>query len=243
MLSDIVASEHRDSASSTSTNVPTVLNTQLSSPPVRLPGASLPPVSSSNGPMTPGRRRSSSQPPLPGSMSSTAGDTWSRISSCRSSLPPPPLAPPTNAVLKPYRLMDLLYTTMTSDSGGYITSRLHVPNEVWSQTGVKLSNLSEKIRVVEILISGLEEVQVASQKFITNKKDNNSHAFFSTLVYPFTRLGHDDDIQRWLIKLDDWNAVCDGILASFGRKLGVGEGFVTKKNGGAGVCLHQSFFG
>ena len=38
---------------------------------------------------------------------------------------------------------------MTSKTGGYITRRLHVPQEVWSQGGAKLTNVPEKIRVVE----------------------------------------------------------------------------------------------
>ena len=47
---------------------------------------------------------------------------------------------------------------MTSRTGGYITRRLHVPQEVWSQGGAKLANVPEKIRVVEVLCSALEEL-------------------------------------------------------------------------------------
>lgn len=114
---------------------------------------------------------------------------------------------------------------MTSKSGGYITRRLHVPNEVWSQGGVKLSNLPEKVKVVEVLSSALEEVQMASHSFALNK-----NILMASSCTP-------DEAERWLNKLDDWNAVCDSIVTSFGRKLGVNEGFVVKKGGGVGFDL------
>lgn len=148
----------------------------------------------------------------------------SHYSSYIPSSPLPPL-PPADAMLKPYHLMALLWTTMTSKSGGYITRRLHVPNEVWSQGGVKLSNLPEKVKVVEVLSSALEEVQMASHSFALNK-----NILMASSCTP-------DEAERWLNKLDDWNAVCDSIVTSFGRKLGVNEGFVVKKGGGVGFDL------
>lgn len=148
----------------------------------------------------------------------------SQASSYSSYVPssPLPLPPPMDAILKPYHLMALLWTTMTSKSGGYITRRLHVPNEVWSQGGVKLSNLPEKVKVVEVLSSALEEIQIASLDFASN-----SNILLASKCTP-------DDAERWLNKLDDWNAVCDSIVTTFGRKLGVNEGFVVKKS--SGVC-------
>jgi hypothetical protein len=65
-----------------------------------------------------------------------------------SSLPP---AAPAEALRRPYQLMALLRTSMTSSSGGYVTRRLHVPRDVWSTGGSKLLALPEKARVIEIL--------------------------------------------------------------------------------------------
>lgn len=227
---------------------------QLASPPIRLPGASLPPVSTttSGNNSSPGRRRSSSQPPLPGgtitnstgsshirqslnpsSLSTVSTLSQPSSSSHRSSFPlplAPHSSPPQFTILRPYRLMNLLRTTMTSKSGGHITRRLHVPNEVWFQIGVKLSNLPEKIRVVDSLCAGLEEIQIASPKIISSRDNNDSNNALPGLVSTAANHGT-KDMERWLHKLDDWNAACDGILLNFGRKLGVREGFVTKKNG------------
>ena len=38
--------------------------------------------------------------------------------------------------------------------------------------------------------------------------------------------------EGWATKLEEFSSVCDGVVGNFGKKLGVGEGFVTKKSGG-----------
>ncbi|KIJ45477.1 hypothetical protein M422DRAFT_59700 [Sphaerobolus stellatus SS14] len=116
--------------------------------------------------------------------------------------------------------MTLLLYTMTSKTGGYITRRLHVPHEVWSQGGAKLLNLAEKVRVLEVLSGALEEIQAASS-------DLTAWAPLSASSVVLER----KDLERWIAKLDEWNSVCEGIVGSFGKKLGVGEGFGTKKGG------------
>ncbi|KAJ2969817.1 hypothetical protein NUW54_g12875 [Trametes sanguinea] len=37
--------------------------------------------------------------------------------------------------------------------------------------------------------------------------------------------------EQWAAKLEEFSSVCDGVVGQFGKKLGVGEGFVTKKSG------------
>jgi len=138
--------------------------------------------------------------------------------------PLPPTAP-TDALRKPYYMMSLLRHTMTSKSGGYITRRLHVPRGVWSQGGAKLQNLPEKVRVVEYLCSALEELQKASG-------DAFGHGNVSTgLGLGIGSVGKKEG-DMWAAKLEEFSALCDGVVSNFGKKLGVGEGFVTKKSGG-----------
>jgi hypothetical protein len=122
--------------------------------------------------------------------------------------------------------MSLLRITMTSKSGGYITRRLHVPHEVWSQGGAKLLNLPEKVRVVEVLCGALEEVQNASNEVTS-----------STGVNGTTSAGGRKDFERWLAKLDEWNGACEGVVGSIGKKLGIGEGFGAKKSGGVSLLV------
>ncbi|KAF8587370.1 hypothetical protein K439DRAFT_1407789 [Ramaria rubella] len=151
------------------------------------------------------------------------GPNVSQQSSSSSYLPSSPLpsVSPMDPLRKPYHLMSLLRITMTSKSGGYITRRLHVPHEVWSQGGAKLLNLPEKVRVVEILCGALEEVQHASNELTLGAS-----------VSGLTSAGGRKEVERWLTKLDEWNGACEGVVGSMGKKLGVGEGFGAKKSGG-----------
>ena len=138
--------------------------------------------------------------------------------------PLPPM-PPTDPLQKPYHLMTLLRHTMTSKSGGYITRKLHVPYEVWTQGGAKLANLPEKVRVVEVLCEALLEVQNASVEFCGPMGVASGMGLG---VGSITR----KDGEMWLAKLDEFLTVCDNVVSSFGKKLSVGEGFVVKKNTG-----------
>ena len=138
---------------------------------------------------------------------------------------PLPPAPPTEPLRQPYHMMNLLRQTMISKTGGYITRRLHVPCEVWSQGGAKLTNIPEKIRVVEVLISALEEIQNCSADIF------GAGNVSSGMVLGIGSIGRKEG-EIWSSKLEEFSGVCDGVVANFGKKLAVGEGFVTKKSGG-----------
>lgn len=138
--------------------------------------------------------------------------------------PLPPSAP-SDPLRKPYHMMNLLRQTMVSKTGGYITRRLHVPQEVWSQGGAKLSNVPEKIRVVEVLSSALEEIQTWSVEYF------GAGSVSSGMAMGIGSIGK-KEADMWAAKLEEFSVVCDGVVSNFGKKLGVGEGFVTKKSSG-----------
>lgn len=138
---------------------------------------------------------------------------------------PLPPAPPTDPQRKPYHMMNLLRNTMTSQTGGYVTRRLHVPQEVWSQGGAKLTNVLEKVRVVGILCSALEDLQVASSEHF------GAGNVSSGLALGIGSVGRKEG-EAWIAKLEEFSSICDSVVANFGKKLGVGEGFVLKKNTG-----------
>ncbi|TFK40963.1 hypothetical protein BDQ12DRAFT_416417 [Crucibulum laeve] len=135
---------------------------------------------------------------------------------------PLPPTPPTDPLLKPYHMMNLLRNTMTSSTGGYVTRRLHVPCEVWSQGGAKLSNVVEKVRVVDILCSALEDLQSSSADYF------GAGNVSSGMALGIGSIGR-KEADGWLSKLEEFSNICDGVMANFGKKLGVGEGFVVKK--------------
>lgn len=135
---------------------------------------------------------------------------------------PLPPAPPSDPLLKPYHMMNLLRTTMTSLTGGYVTRRLHVPFEVWSQGGAKLTNLDEKIHVVNILCDALEDLQTSSSDCF------GAGNVCSGLALGIGSIGR-KEAETWLSKLEEFSSVCVGVVSRFGKKLGVGEGFVSRK--------------
>ncbi|KIM48013.1 hypothetical protein M413DRAFT_61503 [Hebeloma cylindrosporum] len=119
-------------------------------------------------------------------------------------------------------MMNLLRNTMVASTGGYVTRRLHVPCEVWSQGGAKLTNQDEKIRVVTILCSALEDLQGSSAEYF------GAGNVSSGLALGIGSIGR-KEAESWLSKLEDFSNVCEHVVANFGKKLGVGEGFVSRK--------------
>lgn len=140
------------------------------------------------------------------------------------SSPLPPVAP-TEPVRKPYHMMQLLRITMENTSGGYISRRLHVPKEVWSQGGAKLSNVADKVRIVGVLCGALEELEKSSAEYF------GAGNVSIGLALGIGSIGKSEG-SAWLSRLDDWLSVCDGVVADFGKKLGVGEGFMKKATSG-----------
>lgn len=111
---------------------------------------------------------------------------------------------------------------MSSTTGGYVTRRLHVPCEVWSQGGAKLANVAEKVRVVAILCSALEDLQNSSSDYF------GAGNVSSGLAMGIGSIGR-KEADSWHARLEDFSNICDGVVSNFGKKLGVGEGFVLKK--------------
>ncbi|KZW00652.1 hypothetical protein EXIGLDRAFT_720883 [Exidia glandulosa HHB12029] len=141
---------------------------------------------------------------------------------------PQPNQVPTDPLLKPYHLMHALRQSMTSKTGAYLTRRLHVPHEVWNVVHLgKLNAVSDKVGVVEKLARVLDEVGTASANFC---------GFGAPTADPSR-----DEVERWILKLDEWAAVCEDVVLKDGKKLGVGEGFVARKSGGWGNKFARSF--
>ena len=107
---------------------------------------------------------------------------------------------------------------------------MHVPQEVWSQGGAKLTNVPEKIRAVEVLCSALEEIQSWSVEYF------GAGNVSSGMVLGIGSIGK-KEADLWAGKLEEFSSVCDGVVSSFGKKLGVGEGFVVKKSSGVRVYV------
>lgn len=88
-----------------------------------------------------------------------------------------------------------------------------------------MSNLPEKVRVVEVLCDALMEVQNASVEFC------GPMGVASGMGLGLGSVGLKDG-EIWISKLEEFLIGCDNVVASFGKKLDVGGGFVVKKSTG-----------
>lgn len=69
---------------------------------------------------------------------------------------PVPLEPcPTDFMLRPFWLMRCLYQTLVHPRGGYVSTKLFVPRDVWRVKGVKLKNVEDKIANCDFLTAAL----------------------------------------------------------------------------------------
>lgn len=58
---------------------------------------------------------------------------------------------PAEALLRPFWLMRCLFQTLVHPRGGYVSTKLFIPREVWSVKGVKLKNVDDKIANCDLL--------------------------------------------------------------------------------------------
>jgi len=69
---------------------------------------------------------------------------------------PIPLEPcPTEFLLRPFWLMRALYQTIAHPRGGYLSTKLFVPRDVWKVKGVKIKGLEDKIANCDFLTAAL----------------------------------------------------------------------------------------
>ncbi|RDW91171.1 hypothetical protein BP5796_02336 [Coleophoma crateriformis] len=69
---------------------------------------------------------------------------------------PIPLEPcPNEFLLRPFWLMRALYQTIAHPRGGYLSTKLFVPRDVWRVKGVKIKNVEDKIANCDFLTAAL----------------------------------------------------------------------------------------
>ncbi|MCJ1285661.1 hypothetical protein MMC26_005002 [Xylographa opegraphella] len=69
---------------------------------------------------------------------------------------PLPLEPcPESFLLRPFWVMRCIYHTMVNPRGGYISTRLFVPRDIWRVKNVKLKNVDDKVSSCDLLTAAL----------------------------------------------------------------------------------------
>lgn len=86
-------------------------------------------------------------PTVPGSPGSFSSDA------------PVPLEPcPNDFMMRPFWLMRCLYQTLAHPRGGYLSTKLFVPRDVWRVKGVKLKNIEDKVANCDFLTAALLKI-------------------------------------------------------------------------------------
>lgn len=69
---------------------------------------------------------------------------------------PIPLEPcPESYLLRPFWLMRCFYQTLAHPRGGYLSTKLFVPRDIWNVKGVKIKSMEEKISNIDLLTAAL----------------------------------------------------------------------------------------
>lgn len=73
--------------------------------------------------------------------------------------PPLPLEPcPESFLLRPFWLMRCLYQTLAHPRGGYLTTKLFIPRDIWRVRNVKLKSLEDKVSQCDHLTAALQKL-------------------------------------------------------------------------------------
>lgn len=140
--------------------------------------------------------------------------------------PPPDPAPfyPIPQFRRPFHLMRQIVQSI--DSGAYVTPRLYVPKQMWAQTGVKLVAVETKVRMLDLLLTGLEGVEKAGEGLVRAQGASEG-------------VRAKEGAAAFAKELEDLEGLMGGIQSTLAKKLGYGTS--GKKTGG--VRLFSSFLG
>ena len=127
--------------------------------------------------------------------------------------------PPVNPIHRPFHVLRLLRNTIISPSGGFLSSRLHIPRAIWSQATVKLVSLDVKVRVIEVLTLSSTSLSRTGQLLLYSEPENrgSSNKGRSDLyacAKEFARI------------LDDTDSLLDEMEKLLSKKLGL-KGFTS----------------
>lgn len=111
-----------------------------------------------------------------------------------------------STVRRPFHLLRQIQETLEGE-GAYLTPRLYLPRQVWSQAGVKLVAIETKVRMLDLLRGGLEVVNRSGEAWV------RGHSTASTYAR----------------ELESLDGLMEGIQSTLSKKLGYGP--TGKKTG------------
>lgn len=126
--------------------------------------------------------------------------------------------PPANPVHRPFHVLRLLRHTIVSPSGGFLSSRLHIPRAIWSQATVKLVSLDVKVRVIEVLILSSSSLSRYGHALIADDPLGHDDG---TIKLQRTRTDVPSRAKDFVRSLDDTDGLLDEMEKLLNKKLGL----------------------
>lgn len=128
---------------------------------------------------------------------------------------------------RPFHLMRLVLATMPSSNGstsggGYLSERLYVPTQVWTtQGGGKLLALETKVRMLELISTGLDALEKAGRGLLlVPTASSSAHAAAR------------EEAARFARELESFEGLAEGVQTTLSKKLG--QGVIGSFSGGGG---------
>lgn len=144
-----------------------------------------------------------------------ANDTLGQGPSLPSSATEPP---PANPIHRPFHVLRLLRHTIVSPSGGFLSSRLHIPRAIWSQATVKLVSLDVKVRVIEVLILSSASLSKHGNALVADEAlDGDS----GTIKLSRIRTDMPTRVKDFIKSLDETDGLLDEMEKLLNKKLGL----------------------
>lgn len=112
---------------------------------------------------------------------------------------PLPLEPcPESFLLRPFWLMRCLYQTLSHPHGGYLSTKLFIPRDVWRVKNVKLKALEDKVSNCDLLTAALlklAQVDMYDADAVLEEMQSLESVLDQAQVALSKKLGHDVGVQ------------------------------------------------
>lgn len=130
---------------------------------------------------------------------------------------PPYPTLPVAPLRRPFQLMHLIQASIAG--GSFITPRIFVPQQIWTQAGVKLVAIETKVRMLDLLSSGLETLALRGL--------SPTQAAAPRAVLPLEARAH---LALLIRELDSFEGLMEGIGSTLEKKLGYAPTLGSKKS-------------
>lgn len=127
---------------------------------------------------------------------------------------------PQNAALAPYRSVKAMDTSISK--GGFVTPKLCVPSALWQASGLRLTALETKVRLIEIVTNGIDAVEKSGAYLLHNSPGVRQPGLAAVQASAFAK------------QLEDFEVLLVEVQNGLAKKLGISEfaaGTAGKKGG------------